>query len=103
VAFKQEVNVPLIVTIGVVSCILVIVLIVGTEAWYDSEAQAEFNYEADQFPNTSLLSLKAGQLANINSYHWVDQKKGIVAIPIDDAIKIMVQTGGHPPSADASK
>ena len=102
-AFKQEVNVPLIVTIGVISCILVVVLIVGTEAWYDSEAQAEFNFEADQFPNTSLMSLKAGQQANINSYRWVDQKKGIVTIPIEDAIKIMIQTGGHPPSAEESK
>jgi hypothetical protein len=99
-AFKSEIDVPLIVTVGVISFILVVVLIVGTEAWYDSEAQAEFNFEADAYPNTELLSLKAGQLANINSYRWVDQKKGIVAIPIEDAIKIMVQSGGHPPSAD---
>jgi hypothetical protein len=104
VAFKQEVNVPLIVTIGVISCTLVVVLIVGTEAWYDSEAQAQFDYEAGEFPNSeSVTNLKIGQQANINSYHWVDQKNGIVAIPIDDAIKIMVQTGAHPPTADASK
>ena len=102
-AFKQEVNVPLIVTIGVVGFTLVGVLILGTEAWYDSEAQAQYNYEADQYPNTWLIGLKTDQLSNINAYRWVDQKQGIVTIPIDDAIKIMVQTGGHPPAVGGSK
>jgi hypothetical protein len=103
VAIKQEVNVPLIVTIGVVGFTLVLVLVLGTQAWYESEAEAQFNFEADQYPNTGLISLKTDQLTNINSYRWVDRKAGIVTIPIDDAIKIMVQTGGHPPAVGGAQ
>ena len=40
-AFKQEVNVPLIFTIGVVSGIMLLVIVIGTQAWYQSEEQNE--------------------------------------------------------------
>jgi hypothetical protein len=108
-ASKQEVNVPLIVTIGVVSIIVVVVLIVGTEAWYDAEAQAQFTesnqeYMLQQSPDLNhqtLYDLKKSQVENINSYRWVDKSKGIVTMPIDDAINLMVQTRGNPPQVDS--
>ena len=40
-AFKQEVNVPLIFTIGVVSGIVLLVTVIGTQAWYQSEENIE--------------------------------------------------------------
>jgi hypothetical protein len=101
VAYKQEVNVPLIVTIGAVSVVLLVVLIIGTEAWYDSEAQAQANLEADVYGHPTLQALKDQQMAVLNDpqhpYHWVDKSKGIVAIPIDDAIKIMADNMDKPP------
>jgi hypothetical protein len=111
VALKQEVNVPLIVTIGIVSTVVVIVLIIGTEAWYDSEAEAQFaqanaeyrDFQSPDLNHQTLLQLKQGQVANLNSYRWVDKNKGIVTMPIEDAIKLMVQTGGNPPQVDSAE
>ena len=104
-AFKQEVNVPLITTIGAVSAVLVIVLILGTEAWYHSEEQAQMSIEADQYPYQMLTQLKQQQKAVLDNpdhpYRWVDQKNGIVAIPIEQAMQIMAQTLGKPPTASA--
>lgn len=110
-ALKQEVNVPLIVTIGVVSTVVVLVLILGTEAWYESEADAQFtaaaleyrDFQSPDLNHQTLLDLKKAQEANINSYRWVDKSKGIVTMPIDDAIKLMIQTSGNPPQVDSSE
>jgi hypothetical protein len=107
VAIKQEVNVSLVVTIGVVAGILIIVCVIGVQAWYQNEEQAEMAVKAVEFPNYALISLKTDQLANINTYRWVDKKNGVVAIPIDLAMKVMVRTQGNfpstQPSADAGR
>ena len=40
-----------------------------------------------------LKQYKAAQEEILNSYGWVDQKAGIVRIPIDRAMDILVQKG----------
>ena len=47
-AFKQEVNVPLIFTIGVVSGIMLLVIVIGTQAWYQSEEINEVALKAEE-------------------------------------------------------
>ena len=101
-AIKQEVNVPLVVTIGIVSGILLLVLVIGVQAWYQSEEEAEEAQKAVEYPNNALISLKTDQLANINTYRWVDKKGGVVTIPIDLAMKIMVRSQGNFPSTEPS-
>jgi hypothetical protein len=101
-AFKQEVNVPLILTIGIVSGIMLLVIVIGTEAWFQSEEQAEFASKAVEFPHQGLLDLQSGQRANINSYHWVDKKNNVVAIPIGRAMEVMMETNGNLPTTAPS-
>jgi hypothetical protein len=107
-AFKQEVNVPLIFTIGIVSGILILVIVVGMQAWYTSEEQDEIALKAEesaaaavdaQLPNKTLAQLLAGQkLALVAKPHWVDpQKKDRVAIPIEDAMAYLENNGGKLP------
>jgi hypothetical protein len=98
VAFKQEVNVPLILTIGIISAVMLIVSIVGTEAWYDSEEQAEITAKAAEYPNQVLLDLKEAQKTKISAYRWVDKKNNVVAIPIENAMRVLVETKGQLPS-----
>lgn len=102
-AFKQEVNVPLILTIGIVSGIMLLVIIIGTEAWFQSEEQAEFAAKAVEFPHQSLIELQNNERANINSYHWVDKKNNVVAIPIGRAMQVMVETNGNLPTTAPSR
>jgi hypothetical protein len=101
-AFKQEVNVPLILTIGIVSGIMLLVIIIGTQAWFQSEEQAELAQKAVEFPHQALLDLQGQQRANINSYHWVDKKKGVVTVPIGLAMQVMLQTNGNLPTTAPS-
>jgi hypothetical protein len=40
-----------------------------------------------------LHDLREETSAVLHSYRWVDQKNGIVGIPIEEAIKIVAQKG----------
>jgi hypothetical protein len=102
VAFKQEVNVPLIVTVGIVSAIIVVVLIVGTQAWYQSEEQMEMAAKEIEFPNQKLIDMKAAQKANIERYVWVDMANGVITIPVEDAMTIMIDNKGKFPASRPS-
>ena len=42
---------------------------------------------------TDLKQYKAAQEGILNSYGWVDQQAGIVRIPIDRAMDILLQEG----------
>jgi LytS/YehU family sensor histidine kinase len=102
VAFKQQINIPLIVTIGIVSGIVLLVLIVGTQAWYEDEVDTEAAAKALEFPNKALIDMKSQQKANIETARWVDRKNNVVAIPVEDAMKIMVATQGKFPTTEPS-
>jgi hypothetical protein len=44
-------------------------------------------------PAGELTSFKEEELARLNGYGWVDEKKGIAHIPIDRAIEILAEKG----------
>jgi hypothetical protein len=46
-----------------------------------------------QYPKAYIKDLKAAESAQIGSYGWVDQKNGIVRIPIDEAIAAVSKSG----------
>ena len=107
-AFKQEVDVPLLFTVGVVSAVLLLVIVIGMQAWYQSEEQEEVmlgNAQAAQradslgLPDPTFAELKHGQLENLAAKpHWVDtKKKTLAAIPKDDAIAYLENHQGRLP------
>jgi hypothetical protein len=107
-AYKQEVNVSLILTIGIVSGIFLLVTVIGTQAWYQSEEQNEFLIKSEEatarsltigLPNATFAELKEGQLHALDAKaHWTDAKKrDRVAIPINDAIAYLEGNAGKLP------
>lgn len=53
-------------------------------------------------PARDLKELRQGEDEKLNSYRWVDQKAGIVRIPIDRAMDLLIEKGlpvraGSPP------
>jgi hypothetical protein len=46
-----------------------------------------------QFPKKYIKDLHAAEEAQITSYGWVDQKNGIVRIPIEEAIEAVAKAG----------
>jgi hypothetical protein len=107
-AFKQEVNVSLLLTIGIVSGILLLVIVIGTQAWYQSEEMAEVAVKADEAtaralspdsPVVTFAELQHEQeLALAAKPHWVDEKKkDRVTVPIGQAIAYLAKHEGKLP------
>jgi hypothetical protein len=83
-AMRQEVNAPLIVTVGVLSTLILIVVMFGTEAWFVKEERDEIAEKWEVSKNEQLATLLADQRAKISG--------------IDNAIKKIVETGGKLPA-----
>ena len=49
--------------------------------------------QLQQTPVVDLKTIRAEEDQYLNSYAWVDQKKGVVRIPIDRAIEVLAQRG----------
>jgi hypothetical protein len=49
--------------------------------------------QLQQTPVLDLRAIRAEEDQYLNSYAWVDEKKGVVRIPIDRAIEVLAQRG----------
>lgn len=57
--------------------------------FYRIEAQQRYEKDISQ-PPAELTALVQRQQARLAEYRWVDEKKGIAAIPIDRAMELVV-------------
>ena len=64
-AIKQDVNAPLILTIGIVSGLLLLVIVFGLEAWFVREENVEITTKFDNSTNPWLVDRRAEQRAKI--------------------------------------
>lgn len=85
---KQNINIPLLATIGIVSSVLVFVIIVGVEAWFYNELEDERFIKHQGQVNWKLADQEMAQQEKLNSYRKIDDAKQTVSIPIQDAIKL---------------
>ncbi|HEX8520764.1 MAG TPA: hypothetical protein VF669_00825 [Tepidisphaeraceae bacterium] len=99
-AQRQEANVPLLITIGAVSGFLFLVLAIGLQAWYMREIQMEVAQKWDNVPIQPLTDQRQAQRTNLNTYRWMNPEKTRVAIPIDEAMKVVAQGKGSQAKAD---
>ncbi len=96
-AWKDDVDSRLIITIGAVSGFLVIVLSIGLQAWFLSEEQAELTGKASTAVNYQLEDLRAQQEKNLHTYRWLGDDKKVAAVSIEQGMKMLVETGGKLP------
>jgi hypothetical protein len=89
--FGSDMNLPLILTIGVVGAILVFVLIIGIEAWFYAQQQEERQAKSLMVRHPMLLDNRIQQLRNLEGYRWVDQANGVVTIPLDRAMALTIE------------
>lgn len=97
-AQKDNSNAQVILTIGAVSGFTVIVLVIGLQAWFLSEEQTELQVKQGQSVNMELVETRVTQEANINTYRWIDQSKRVAAIPIEQAMKLLIENQGKLPT-----
>jgi len=97
-AIKQEVNAPLIVTVGVVSALLLLVISFGTESWFVREEHEELEKKWETSPNVQLETLRAEQREHINTAGFTGPDKKTRTMPIADAMLIIQQNNGSLPA-----
>ncbi len=101
-AFKQEINVPLVFTIGVVSGFLLITIVIGVQAWYLSEEQGEIDAKADTSPVQILVDAKEARAHLSDPPHWTDKSRKTLQIPIEQAMDLIVSNKGVLPATQPS-
>jgi hypothetical protein len=89
-AMRNDVNTPAIVMVGFISTLLIFASVILLQVmFYDMEAQQRYEKDVSQ-PFHELTSLVQKQQARLAEYRWVDEKKGVTAIPIDRAMELVV-------------
>jgi len=93
-SIKQEVNAPLIITIGVVSGFLFLVIVIGLQAWYMWAQQLETQAKWEQAGPSEAKTMIQEQEARIS--HYAITGDGRATIPIEvamNAVRQLRETG----------
>ncbi len=65
----------------------------------DAEAMSVPPPNLQTLPNLDLDAFRAREAGVLHTYGWIDKDKGIVRIPIDEAMRILTERG-LPPAAE---
>lgn len=87
---RQDINIPVVLTVGVVSVLLLVVVVLGAQAWFSYQKELERQRKWAVPPvireMVSLQDLRSAQLASLTKYAWADANQQAVVIPIDQAM-----------------
>jgi hypothetical protein len=89
---KNEVNVPVTITIGVIGLLLVAVATVAVDGWYKSVEAETVTEKWDESPNTWLETIRDPQMADLRSERRINRQH--YKVSIDDAMKIIAKNDG---------
>lgn len=90
-AEKENLNIPVIVTVGLISIVVTAVSVIAVQALYYSYAADETQRKVTEAPTADADSKLAEQIAKLSRYSWADREKGIVTVPIERAMRLVVQ------------
>jgi hypothetical protein len=94
---RGEPNTPLAAVVGIVFAIVLFVVVVLLQAFFYQQVSEEHERKVVAVAPEELSQLRAQHLVALHSYRWVDEKAGVVAIPIDLAMKLVVRDDGRSP------
>lgn len=94
---KDDINVPLLLTIGTVSSLLLLVLLIGVHAWFLWEYRYYSDAKWQGVTNREVYELKKRQSESLTAFAQADADRGTYRIPIDRAMQAIVETGGRKP------
>lgn len=98
-SIKQEINAPLILTIGAVGGFLFLVIVIGLQAWFLWARQIEVRSKWDAAGRGEAVTMLQSQQARISNYAITGD--GRATIPIDVAMQAIVDSGGRLPIPSA--
>ena len=88
---QDRVNTFGVVLIGVVSAVLLWVSVVALQAYYNNTAGSVESERASSGKSREVRDLKAAQVAYLQEGKYVDPRKGLVTIPLDDAMRLVLR------------
>lgn len=97
---RDDPNVATVAYVGLVGIILLFALIVALQAMYYNFEQAELTVKTQNPMPVVLSDLRAEQQQALADYHWVDREKGVVGLPIEEAMQ-RVADGAEPKRPEA--
>jgi hypothetical protein len=78
------------VLVGLIGSLLVIVLVVFLQGLYDRMHRAELRQKVVEATPRELQTLRVRQLEKLSTTAWVDKAAGVVSIPVDRAMELLV-------------
>ena len=97
-AYKIDVNVPKLVTVGMSSILIFAIVLLGAHGYFLKAEEDEFAIKHFDSVHPELTRLKAQYATHLNGYSRIVESPGTVQVPIDVAIEKMVATKGAPPA-----
>lgn len=76
--------------VGAVGAILLVTCVVLLQAYFNRSEAGEVRRKVIAVAPEELAQARAEQLEVLNSYRWIDEKAGVVGIPIDRAMELVV-------------
>ena len=95
-SWLKDVNVPLILLVGVISGVLLLILAIGAQGWYYYEATRERQAKIYTGVPADLLELRAEQQGRLETLRWVDEDQTRAAIPLEDAFDRYLEQQDQP-------
>ncbi len=87
---QDDLNAPMIALVGFLGAVMVFVIVVFLVVVYRQVAtQRQYANDVSQ-PYGEITDLVTRQRDALASYGWVDQEKGIVSLPVDRAVDLVV-------------
>jgi hypothetical protein len=77
--------------VGAGIVILLVLIIVGVEAYYDRVRDQQIFVKQLQPVSEDLKALRAREDADLNSYRYIDRAKGSVRLPINRAMDLLIE------------
>ncbi|HXN47380.1 MAG TPA: hypothetical protein VN893_12115 [Bryobacteraceae bacterium] len=77
--------------VGAGIVILLVLVIVGVEAYYDRVRDQQIFVKQLQPVSEDLKALRAREDTDLNSYRYIDRAKGSVRLPINRAMDLLVE------------
>lgn len=98
----MDLNVPLIATVAAVSAMLVTVIVLCVQAWFNYEMKLQREVKTNRMVNLELRDLQQQQLNGIDSYRWADHNQKVVTLPIERAMELTVEHYSQRPKNEAA-
>ena len=77
---KTDINMPLLVTIVVVSALFLLVTVIAVDGWYRSQEEQIVAQKWDESPNTWLENLRQQERTNLADHHRINRQHWHVTV-----------------------